>query len=311
MRPRKNAVSLVVTVRNDAAALGQLLTALEKQTQLPDEVIMVVASSVDRTLEVARFWKPKGIAVKVLDRPDANRAIGRNAGVEQAAGEIIVFTDAGCRPEEDWLVKITAPLSNPKVDLVSGYTAGEWHNPFEEAQVPFVLVPLAKILPHPLPATRNMAIRRSVFRKFGGFRSNLNYAEDFEFSRRLAREGIVAEFVSDAVVYWWPRADIGSFFAMIVRLTAGDLQAGIVRSGLLSMWARYLLLGILVWAFSWAGLLIYLGYLITKAESLRLSRKAQCWALLLQAVCDLAVLGGSLLGLASRCFPGENTSNAS
>jgi glycosyltransferase involved in cell wall biosynthesis len=312
MRSKKSAVSLVVTVKNDAAALRELLSAIEKQTKLPDEAIIVVAGSDDGTLAAARSWRPKNLKALILDRPRANRSAGRNLGVERSAGEMIVFTDAGCRPEVDWLEQLLAPLSDPEVNLVSGFTDGDGRNSFEEAQVPFVLVPLGKIPPHPLPATRNMAIRRKVFQQWGGFRADLNYAEDFEFSRRLEKEGIRSEFAPQAKVYWRPRRSLGAFFMMIARLTAGDVKAGILRPGLGTMWARYAAMLVLLWAFGWAGALIYLGYLITKSQIFNLpSRGARLWAIPLQAACDLAVLAGSLLGLASRIIPRENRADAS
>lgn len=310
MRPKKNAVSLVVTIRDDEVALRELLANVERQSRPPDEAVIVVAQSSDQSLVAARQWRPKGIVVKVIFAPRSNRSAGRNRGVAQATGGIIVFTDAGCRPEAGWLENLVAPLADSRIDLVSGFTAGEWRTDFEEAQVPFVLVPVEKIPPHPLPATRNMAIRRSVFTQFGGFREDLNYAEDFEFSRRLAQKGIQAVFVPEAVVYWRPRRTLLSFSGMIARLTAGDVQAGIIRPGLETMWIRYLGLVILWLIFGPIAIAAYVVYLLAKVSRFRFSRPQVYWvATRVQAMADVAVLVGSLAGLASRLFSSDNTPN--
>jgi cellulose synthase/poly-beta-1,6-N-acetylglucosamine synthase-like glycosyltransferase len=249
----------------------------------------------------------------------ATRSTGRNRGVEMAAGDIIVFTDAGCRPDKDWLSCLIQPfIDQPSTQLVSGYTAGDPHNVWETAQAPFVLVPLAEISQHPLPATRNLAIRRSLFLEMGGFSPRLNYAEDFAFSRQLEAHQILSTFVPQAIVYWRPRPNLMAFFTMIRRLTAGDVQAGIVRPGLISLWVRYAVFGMITLMVWWAWhqvsyALFILGIVLAVyllAKLLRL--KIYTWPLsgatmITQLVCDVAVLVGSLIGLVNRIAPPEST----
>ncbi len=294
----KQPISLVVTVKNDAAGLQRLLASLVEQTRLPEEVILVVADSTDQTLAVAQAWQPANIKVRVAVLPEANRSVGRNYGVNLAQHDLIVFTDAGCVPELTWLAELTAPFKDSKVKLVSGYTAGEGQNSWKEAQIPFVLVPLVKVEDHPLPATRNMAIRRTVFTDIGGFRADLNYAEDFELARRLRAAGIQAMFIPEAVVHWRPRATIGGFFRMIIHLTAGDITAGIIRPGLLTMWLRYLVFSAILLCQPIVGLILYLAYLIFKTAQQKFSyKKTYLVAMGLQIIGDLAVLVGSLIGV--------------
>lgn len=295
--------SVVVPVKNDAVALTELLRALSEQTKKPDEVVLIVTDSLDDSLVVAKKWRPPAIQVRVISQRSANRSQARNIGVARASGEVIIFTDAGCAPQNDWVENISKPFRDAKVNLVSGYTAGHWANPFEEAQVPFVLVPLEQIEVKPLPATRNMAIRRKTFLEAGGFREDLQFAEDFEFSRRLKVMGIVARFVPRARVAWRPRPSITSFFLMIARLTAGDVEAGIVRPGMVSMWLRYIFFIALIVISPKTALLAYLAYLLFKLTRFRFQQTpAYFWAVTLQAVCDAAVLAGSLWGVLLRTF---------
>jgi len=295
-------VAVVITVKNEAFSLPDLLTAFEQQTQLPDEVIITVAESSDRTLEIARQWKPVNIQLQVEERKHLTRSQGRNLGVRLANCEIIVFTDAGCQPEQTWLEELVHPFHKKGIELVSGLTWVKANNAWEEAQAPFVLIPPTQIETNPLPATRNMAILKKSFLKFGGFQPNLNFAEDFEFARRLRSKNILAEFVPSAVVWWQPRTSFQDFFIMIQRLTIGDMQAHTWRLGHFSMVFRYVVFVLLPFFFAlWLSpfeslvlsISIYFFYLFVKTIRFSfLNWKSYLWAPLLQLLTDIAVLTG-------------------
>lgn len=308
MTPRS--VAVVITVKNEANTLPDLLTALEKQTHLPDEVILTVAPSSDETLKIAQNWKPSNIKIRVEQRKNLTRSQGRNLGVQLAKSEIIAFTDAGCLPEPTWLEELLLPFIQKQVVLVSGLTWVKARNAWEEAQAPFVLVPPSKIEAHPLPATRNLAILRRNFLQSGGFLPELNFAEDYEFSRRLRAQNIQAEFVPTAVVWWQPRATALDFFQMIQRLTHGDMQAQTWRLGHVSMIARYVFFlafpfFLSRWTFWFEALIlsivIYVFYLFLKTVRFSyLNWKSYLWAPLLQLLTDLAVLTGVIQSLLNK-----------
>jgi cellulose synthase/poly-beta-1,6-N-acetylglucosamine synthase-like glycosyltransferase len=313
-------ISLVVTVKNDPIGLMALMGQIAHQTRLPQEIIITIAGTATTTLAQLAPWQAQHpqIPVRAETVDTATRSTGRNRGVALATGDIVVFTDAGCRPDKDWLQNLIQPfIEHPATQLVSGYTAGDPHNVWETAQVPFVLVHLAEIPQHPLPATRNMAIRRSLFLEMGGFSPRLNYAEDFAFSRQLEAHQILSTFVPQAIVYWRPRPNLMAFFTMIRRLTAGDIQAGIVRPGLISLWVRYAVFGMITLMVWWAWhqvsyALFILGIVLAVYLLAKLFRlKIYTWPLsgatmIIQLVCDVAVLVGSLWGLVAKITPPEN-----
>jgi len=303
--------TVVLTIKDDADALERTLLALEAQTQVPEEVILAVADSQDKTTAVAKVFAQKHPFVTVLAVGSATRSQGRNLAVQASHQEIIAFTDAGCLPEKNWLAELLKPFKDADTDLVSGLTVVANTSSFTEAQGAFVLVPPEKIEPHPLPATRNMAIRKALFLQHQGFREELNFAEDYEFARRLRASGIQSEFAPKAVVAWEARPTMSTYFAMIVRLTQGDIQAGTWRRGHATMWLRYLgfLLVVLVVSATTNSLatailvtsVIYFGYLLIKLSRFRFTRRASYfWAILLQVLTDLAVLLGSAQGVWSR-----------
>ena len=308
----KDRVSVVITVKNDAESLRDLLNLLNKQSRLPDEVVITVAGfdseNENFTLEVANAWRPRQGTKQVITVGDATRGQGRNLGVAAAQHDLIVFTDAGCYPQAEWLDNLLKPFTkSTKTKLVSGFTWVKNSSAWQEAQGLMVLVPLEEIGSHPLPATRNMAIRRSAFNQAKGFKSQLNYAEDYDLAKRLQRLGIKSEFAPGAKVIWQGRANIFSYFTMIFNLTKGDILAKTWRLGHLTMWLRYLAFIIAVWLtihyfeeprsiiFS---IWIYLAYLMSKTLKFTFTnRLSYIWIPLLQLVTDMAVLSGIAAGL--------------
>ena len=121
----------------------------------------------------------------------------RNAGVRAAYGEIIVFTDAGCRPEREWLASLIAPLlarraghGRPDPGDVGKArdctTAG--HGQALESRY------LTEC------PTINLAFRRQAFDAIGGFDEGFAYGSDVDFTWRLTDAGYRIRGVPNAVV---------------------------------------------------------------------------------------------------------------
>jgi glycosyltransferase involved in cell wall biosynthesis len=82
-------LSVVVPTYNRAAVLGRCLDALAAQDPAPDEVVVVDDGSSDDTPAVlARHdW------VRAIRQPNGGRAAAKNAGVEAARGDVVLFLD--------------------------------------------------------------------------------------------------------------------------------------------------------------------------------------------------------------------------
>jgi glycosyltransferase involved in cell wall biosynthesis len=120
-------ISVVVSTRNRASDLAELLAALSDQTLAHDrfEVIVVNDGSTDgtRTLldEAAARW---GFAVRPVNRPKSNGpAVGRDEGWRIARAPLIAFTDDDCVPDPEWLERgLETASANPGA-FVQGRTA--------------------------------------------------------------------------------------------------------------------------------------------------------------------------------------------
>ena len=196
-------ISVVVPVRNGAATLPACLQALAAQTVGPAayEVIVVNDGSTDETAAVARRYP-----VRCLDLPPSGPAAARNAGVRQAQGDLVLFTDADCAPAPDWVARLAAAFQPPEVmgargayrtrqtSLVARFVQQEYQDKYDRTarrrSIDFI-------------DTYSAGYRRAVFLENGGFETAFPVpsVEDQEFSFRLAEKGYRLVFAPDAIVY--------------------------------------------------------------------------------------------------------------
>ncbi len=193
--------SVVVPVYNGRRTIGACLRALS--TQNVDgrhyEVIVVDDGSTDGSAETAA-----GHCNSVLRQRHEGAASARNRGAREARGEILLFTDADCEPAPDWIQKMLSPFEDPELagvkgayrtrqrSLVARFTQAEFEEKYDRLQrtprIDFV-------------DTYSAGYRRDAFLELGGFDPGIRYAEDQEFSFRMARAGHKMVFEPAAIVY--------------------------------------------------------------------------------------------------------------
>src|SRR6201996_6221905 len=104
----------VVIISKDEPSLDETLTHVAGQlasSAEDGEIVVGDASggrrdhlrrSQEETVRWLDFQPPPGVRVSIPPQ--------LNAGVREAKGDIIVFTDAGCLPHPGWLERLVAPL---------------------------------------------------------------------------------------------------------------------------------------------------------------------------------------------------------
>lgn len=235
-------VSVVVPARNEQARLEACLDSLLRQ-DYPNgyEVIVVDDHSTDGTAAVAARF---GVTVLQLADDSAGGAAARNAGVEHARGNVVAFTDADCRPAQDWLRHLLVPFQDPGVGVCGGEVVGRGGSivaRYVEAAGIFRLESRMRAQPWPILVTANVAYRKTVFQVLGLFDASLGGAADMEMSWRVAQDGcfrVVA--CPTAVVSHLHPSTVGGLYQQWYSYGAGrarlvaSLQhrGGLVREGL-------------------------------------------------------------------------------
>ncbi|MFN6530991.1 glycosyltransferase [Nostoc sp. ChiSLP03a] len=210
-------VSVVVPIYNGEADLPELINCLLSQTYPKDRVeyLLVDNNSSDRTLSILKISAENcPITIRPLSENQIQSSYAaRNTGIRAATGEIMVFTDADCRPQPQWLDTLIQPFVNAEVVIVAGEilalpgtTLLEQHADRQET------LSQKHTLNHsfrPYGQTANLAIRRIAFEKVGLFRPYLTTGGDADICWRILGENIGRlEFVPNAIVQHRHRATL-------------------------------------------------------------------------------------------------------
>jgi glycosyltransferase involved in cell wall biosynthesis len=175
-------LSVVIPALNEERHLGQLLSDIQRQSQRPDEVIVVDAGSRDATVRIA---EQSPVAVVLHSEPPVAR--GRNVGVYSAKGDLIFFLDADTRLPETFFEDFVSEVERRRLDIAcprylphdSTFTIRAIHAFWD-----VVLKALEGTLPS--GAGHCIALRRKPFRESCGFDPSLMF-DDIELVRRLSK----------------------------------------------------------------------------------------------------------------------------
>lgn len=194
-------VSVVVPAYNAAQTLPACMQALARQTQPPNEIIVVDDGSTDATARVATEFGARCITIA-----HGGPAAARNAGARAAHGQLVLFTDADCEPAPDWVAQLVHPFTNPYIVGVKGA-----YRTRQRAGLPRLVQAEFEDKYARMRArtwidfvdTYSAAYRREVLLTAGGFQEVFPVAsvEDVELSFRLAAQGAKLVFRPQAIVW--------------------------------------------------------------------------------------------------------------
>src|SRR5688572_13053656 len=222
-------ISVIVPVRNEEHSIRALLDGLFNQTRLPDEVVITDGGSTDKTAEIIEDYIERGFPVRLIREKAALPGRGRNVAVGHAAGEWLAFTDAGIRPDRDWLGRLVSRAEADDADVVYGGWEPVTDTFFTEcAAISYVPPPGrrgdAVIRPRFIASS---LMRRSVWEAVGGFPEHLRSAEDLVFMNKVADEGFRIAYAPRAMVRWSLQPTLSRTFQRFVSYARNNIRAGL------------------------------------------------------------------------------------
>jgi glycosyltransferase involved in cell wall biosynthesis len=208
MRPE---ISVVLSTYNRGPLLESAVRSVLAQQQPVTpafELLVVDNNSTDDTRGIIERIAAQDSRLKYVFEARQGLSYARNAGIAQARGRFVAFTDDDVRAEGDWLAAIVRAFEeHPAADVVGGRVLPIWPSAppawlTRDHWAPLALVDHGE---HPIAITSghsigvvgaNMAFRRSVFDAVGLFatefqrvKDRIGSVEDHDFLLRVYRSG--------------------------------------------------------------------------------------------------------------------------
>lgn len=214
--------SIIICTYNRAASLATTLESMLSMTPAPDvelEIVVVDNNSADETKETLESFGTQDFCLlSYVFEPRQGLSFARNAGLEKARGDIIIFTDDDVVVERNWLAEIVHAFAINAADCVGGKILPIWpcERPFwltreiegniallDYGDEPFVLEGEKKLI-----FGANMAFSRRILQQVGCFDTSLGRTgnklyshEDKELYLRVIQAGGKVIYHPGAVVH--------------------------------------------------------------------------------------------------------------
>ncbi len=222
-------ISIVITVRNEEKHIANLLDSLVIQEQ-PFEIIIVDAHSQDMTREIVKKYMENYDFIH-LYKKGGSRGVGRNYGVEKASGNFIAFTDGDDIANPFWLSQIRKSFKEG-ADVVAGNTIYIGYGPWENLER-VELFYKGWDVTYP---SCNLAYKKELFQRIGGFDPWFVTAEDIDLNMRAVDAGAKFIYNSNAIIYHRTRDSFYSFAKQAFWNGYGRKQLTLKHG---KMWNKY------------------------------------------------------------------------
>lgn len=193
----KPKVSIVIINKNDRA-VADTLRALRDDVRFPVACEVVVIDASQGKLDDIASAFPDVKWYPFVSKTNRKFTIPeqRNTGVIKSKGDVIVYTDASCVPQADWLELLLAPILSGDEHIVAGSTTSRGGTTIHDQNRERVGdVTYLNECP-----TINLAFTREAFGTIGRFDERFDYGSDVDFSWRAADKGYKVRYIPQAVV---------------------------------------------------------------------------------------------------------------
>jgi len=207
------------------------------------EFIISDDGSVDETESMVKKWQDESpFQIKFITQKNQGPGAARNHGLENAIGELILFIDSDCEAHPDWINIIVNEYQQNTFDACGGPDGGKDDFTTLQKAIDFTMTSFfttggmrghsEKMMATFFPRTHNMAIKRKIYEKVGGFGS-LRHGQDIEFSNRIRKSGARIKFLMNAVVYHRRRTSLKQFFKQVFNWGVARVNLGKIDSSML------------------------------------------------------------------------------
>jgi len=222
-------VSVVLNIMNEEKNIADLLDSLVVQEQ-PLEIVVVDAKSRDKTLDIVQKYVEKFPFIRIYVE-SGSRGYSTNFGIGKATGDIIAFTGGDCIANPFWTKELRRTIDEG-ADIVAGRCVNiglESWEALDRVELNYKGVDLS------FPSA-NMAFKREVLEKVGGFDTWFVTAEDIDLNFRSVAAGYKIAYNPYSIVYHRTKATVYRFYKQAFWNGVGRKQLTLKHGRL---WGKY------------------------------------------------------------------------
>jgi GT2 family glycosyltransferase len=204
-------LSLIVCTRNRSEKLEAFFDAIGRmRARASWELVMVDNGSTDGTpSRLSALARRLDARITIVSEPRQGLGRARNAGVRGARGALLAFTDDDCYPALDYVDRIVDAFADSTRDYIGGRILlhdAEDHPMTIRVDSAPIRIPARSVVPTGLVQGANMAFRREVLDRIGGFDAALGPGtpfcnDDVDAVARASAVGFPGSYVPEPVVY--------------------------------------------------------------------------------------------------------------
>ena len=238
-------ISVITPTYNRANELGPLIHSLQNQTldhSLFELIISDDGSTDDSAVVIGTWMKKVDFELRYLKQDNQGPGAARNHGLAESVGKLIMFIDSDCEAHKSWVETIYKAYQRDEFDACGGPdNAKSDFTRFQKA-IDFSMTSFIttggmrghsdKMMAKFYPRTHNMAMKKSVYEKIGGFGS-LRHGQDIELSHRIHKCGARVKFLKNAIVYHRRRTTLKKFFRQVFNWGVARINLGKIDNSML------------------------------------------------------------------------------
>lgn len=251
-----SSISIVVPTRNRPERLAACLRSLAALQDEPLEIIVVDNAPVSGDEPSATRGVAEDVGVRYVAESRRGSSAARNAGVAASRGEIVAFVDDDETVHPAWLGSLAAGFRDSQIGLVTGLILPaelqteaqlifEHRYSFARGYVPrtfdtelYRASRQHELLAWEIGGSGNMAIRREVFDRLGGFDERLGAGraggcEELELFYRALAAGVTCRYEPAAVTHHRHRRELAALKRQLRAYMRGHVAAA------LTQWANH------------------------------------------------------------------------
>lgn len=216
-------ISVIIPVYLDFQMLENCLKSIELQTYPRNNIEIILVNNAPDT--ILPSWASR--TAKIINQPMPGSYAARNAGIAEARGSILAFTDSDCTADPNWLKNgVTKLLEATETGCVGGSIKIMY-----SSNRPSLATCYERVFGfrqdlidsgRKYSVTANMIVWTSVFEETGLFSDQLLSGGDTEWGSRLQRTGWKLVYASNAMIYHPARERSAQILSKTIRISGGQ-----------------------------------------------------------------------------------------